>query len=208
MDPASTGPQVASPPPPAEAPYQRRVRNYLLDTALQLRLASYLLGVAVVLSVGLGWLLWQAWRETSRVVALGDPDLADSISAALASEDRGRVVMVAAALGGVLLCLLGAAVVITHRIAGPAFAVGRTCRQVGEGNLSRPRPLRSRDLLQELGEDAAAMVEALRHREAREREVVLEAAAALRDPAATPDRRAAAAQALDRLAREKEARLT
>jgi hypothetical protein len=182
------------------------VRNYLVDTSLQLRLASYLLGVGVLLSAGLGWLLWRAYQETSRVIALGAPEGGDSLAGALANEDRGRMLLVAAALAGVLLCLLGAAVVITHRIAGPAFAIRRTCRQVAEGNLAPPRPLRARDLLVELGEDVAAMVDALRDRETREREVVLAAARALRDAGAEPQAQGMAA-ALEKLAEEKEERL-
>jgi len=185
----------------------RKVRNYLVDTSLQLRLASYLVGVAVVLSVGLGWLLWQAYQETSRVIALGAPDGSDSLARALANEDRGRMLLVAAALAGVLVCLLAAAVVITHRIAGPAFAIGRTCRQVAEGKLIRPRPLRSRDLLVELGEDVALMVDALRERETREQALVREAAHALRDGAAGAQARSASAAALEGLAEEKEGRL-
>jgi HAMP domain-containing protein len=184
----------------------RRVRNYLLDTALQLELASYLLGVALLLSVGLGWLLWQAWQETSRVIALGVPDVEDSLAGALAGEDRGRLLVVAAALAAVLLCLLLAAVVFTHRIAGPAFALRRTCRQVAEGRLAVPPPLRSGDLLLDLGGEVAGMVQALREREAREREVLLLAARALREAGSGPEALSAAA-ALDRLADQKEERL-
>jgi methyl-accepting chemotaxis protein len=218
MDPA-----VASPPSPAPAPSpgappappaadaqgrpKRYVRNYLLDTGLQLRLASYLLAVAVALSIGLGWLLWSAYRETSRVIALGEPDVGDSIAAALATEDRWRMFLIAAALTAMLVTLLLASVVITHRIAGPAFVIGRTCRQVAEGNLARPRPLRSHDLLVDLADDVAGMVDALRDRDERERDAVARAAAILRDPSASPAARADAAADLDRVASEKDARL-
>jgi methyl-accepting chemotaxis protein len=191
---------------PARPP-KRRVRNFLLDTSLQLRLASYLVAVATALSIALGWLLWQAYRETSRVVALGDPEMGDSIAQALASEDRWRIVLVSAALAGVLLCLLCAAVVITHRIAGPAYAIARTCRHVAEGNLTPPRPLRSRDLLTDLADDVAGMLEALRQREARERDLALQIAAKIRDPSASAADRAAAAEDLERLATEKGTRL-
>src|SRR2546421_2393310 len=92
---------------PAGGRRQRRLRNYLLNAKLQLRLASYLLGVGVALSLGLGWLLWRAYRETSRVIALSDPDAGDSIGLALASEDRVRIVIIAVALLGVLICLVG-----------------------------------------------------------------------------------------------------
>ena len=203
----TTAPEPAVPQPNEDGGRRhRRVRNYLVDTSLQMRLASYLLLVAVILSAGLGWLLWQAYQETSRVIALGALDAADSLAGALATEDQGRMLLVAAALAGVLICLLGAAVVITHRIAGPAFAIGRTCRQVTAGKLTRPRALRSGDLLVELGEDVAAMVDALRDREVVERDVILAAARALRDAGADPEARGAAA-ALERLAEEKEGRL-
>ncbi len=212
MEPAAAtrSPETPANPPAEGADHRfpkRKLRNYLLDTGLQLKLASYLLAVATLLSVGLGWLLWSAYRETSRVVALGDPELGDSIAAALAVEDRWRIVLVAIALAGVLLCLLGAAVVITHRIAGPAFAIGRTCREVSEGSLARPRPLRDHDLLVDLAETVAHMVDALRGREASDREAIVRAVATLRDPGATPEAYAAAAADLERIAAEKEARL-
>jgi len=185
----------------------RKVRNFLVDTTLQLRLASYLLAVALVLCLGLGWLLYQAYQETSRVIALGDPDAGESIAMALAAEDRWRIVLVAGALAGVMLCLLMAAVVITHRIAGPAFAIGRACREVAEGQLRRPRPLRPRDLLVELAHDVAGMIDALRDREAREVSLLRQAAQAVQDPAASAEERAAAARTLAELAGEKQARL-
>lgn len=211
MEPArTTGVPGAALPASAEAAggrTKRRARNYLLDTGLQLRLASYLVAAATALSLGLGWLLWQAYRETSRVIALGDPDGGESIAQALASADRWRIVVVAGALAGVLVCLLAAAVIITHRIAGPAFVIGRTARAIGEGSLAPPRPLRSHDLLIDLAGDVAGMVEALRDRESRERDVVQRALAVLRDPAAEPAERTAALGQLEQLASEKAARL-
>jgi hypothetical protein len=191
----------------ADGRRKRRLRNYLLNAPLQLRMASYLIGVGVALSLGLGFLLWRAYQETSRVIALSDPDSGDSIALALASEDRSRIIVIGVALFGVLLCLLGSALVVSHRIAGPAFAIGRTCRQVSEGHLVVPRPLRPRDLLIELGNDVAAMVGVLRDREAREREVTLSAASVLRDPAASAEARGVAAESLERVARQKGERL-
>jgi len=214
MDPSATARPPQGAPPPRAAPpageagrSHRRLRNFLVDVPLQLRLAAYLLAAAVGLSVGLGWLLWQAYQETSRVIALADPDAGASIGLALAAEDRGRILLVAAALAGVLLCLLAAAVVVTHRIAGPAFAIGRTCRAVGEGCLARPRPLRTGDLLLDLAGDVAGMVDALRQREASERATIAGAAEVLLDPAATPAARQAAAAALTALCGEKAERL-
>ncbi len=201
------GAQIAVPAHGGDPSKRRRMRNYLLDTSLQLRLASYLLAVATAISVGLGWLLWSAYAETSRVVALADPELGESISTLLAREDRVRIIQVAASLAAVLLCLLGAAIVITHRIAGPAFAIGRTCRQVGEGDLSRPRSLRAHDLLVDLADDVATMVEGLRAREEVERDALARAARTLSDPGAAPEERAEAVAIVERVAGEKSRRL-
>jgi hypothetical protein len=186
---------------------RRRVRNYLLDTGLQLRLASYLVAAATVLSAGLGWMLWRAYRETSQVLELSDPSGGAALGTALAHEDRFRMIAVAVALVLVLLCLLGAAVMVTHRIAGPAYAIGRTCRRVAEGDLSEPPPLRQGDLLRELGDDVAAMVKVLRGREVRERDVLAAAARVLRDPFAAAPMRQELASQLESLATVKEQRL-
>jgi len=182
---------------------RRRVRNYLLDTSLQLRLAAYLLAVAVSLSAALGWLLWNAYSETTRVLALADPD----VGASLARDDQVRMMWIVGALVVLLLILLAGAVVVTHRIAGPAFVLGRACREVGEGRLSPLRQLRSRDMLPDLAGDVAEMVDALRAREERERHALRAAADRLRDPGASPESRARAIEELERMATEKAQRL-
>jgi nitrogen fixation/metabolism regulation signal transduction histidine kinase len=116
-------------------------------------------------------------------------------------------VAVAVALAAVLLCLLGAAVVITHRIAGPAYVIARTCRRVAEGDLTEPRPLRSHDLLHDLGHEVAVMIGVLRDREIRERYLLLAAVKMLRDPASAAQAREELARQLETLASDKERRL-
>src|SRR5438270_702435 len=66
---AAPGPAHAAPVAGPNGRERRRLRNYLLNAPLQLRLASYLIGVGVVLSLGLGLLLWRAYQETRRVIA-------------------------------------------------------------------------------------------------------------------------------------------
>jgi signal transduction histidine kinase len=193
-------------PAPAQGKPRRHLRNYLLDTSLQLRLASYLIAVATALGLGLGWLLWRAYRETSAMLEL-DPSVGAALGSALAREDRFRIVAVAGALAVVLVCLLLAGVFVTHRIAGPAYAIRRTCKRVGEGDLAEPPPLRTGDLLSELGDEVAVMVRALRAREARERDLATSAAQILRDPLAAASTRQELARELDALAAEKDRRL-
>ncbi|HEY7724376.1 MAG TPA: hypothetical protein VH880_03525 [Anaeromyxobacteraceae bacterium] len=185
--------------------YRRHVRNYLLDARMQLRYASYLVAIAMALSGFLGWRLWKAFREASRLVALGDPVADEAIGKMMAREDLVRMGWLAAGLAAVLLTLLAFALVTTHKVAGPALVLGRTCREVGEGKLRRPRPLRHGDLLTRLAREVAAMVDALRAREERERAAILEASAALGGGAEAEER---ARQALGKLAAEKAERLS
>ena len=187
-------------------PAKRKVRNYLLDARLQLRFASYLVGVATIIAATMGVMLWRAFREASRVVSLGDPDADAAIATMLAREDQTRMVWLSIALALVVGCLLLFAIVVTHKVAGPALVLGRTCHQVAEGNLRQPRPLRDGDLLVELAEEVSGMVDALRAREESERLALATAVAALR-PAAGSSEARGALETLERLAAEKQRRL-
>jgi len=110
-------------------------------------------------------------------------------------------------LVAVLCCLLAAAIVVTHRIAGPAYAIARTCRRVAEGDLTEPPPLRSRDLLVELGDEVHGMVLELRAREGRERDLLALAVGVLRDPFSAAPTRQELARQLEALASEKGRRI-
>ncbi len=194
-----------TPAPAAEAP-RRRIRNYLIDASIQLRFASYLVAVACAISLGLGWRLWIAYSEASRLVSLGDPSVDQALSKMLQQEDRARMVWLAAALVVIVLCLLFFAIVVTHRVAGPTVAMAVTCRRVADGDLSRPRSLRRRDLLVDLADEMALMVEGLREREEKERAALLEVAATLRKTGVAGAVHDAATR-LEELAGEKAARI-
>jgi nitrogen fixation/metabolism regulation signal transduction histidine kinase len=57
--------EAASLTPGVGGRHQRRVKNYLLDTHFQLKYTAYLVLLAVVLSAGLGWMLF---RSSSQVI--------------------------------------------------------------------------------------------------------------------------------------------
>jgi hypothetical protein len=135
---------------------KRRLRNFLVHPGIQLRLVSYMLLVATAIGSGLSVMVWTA------------------------GQDAGPGLMVGAALSGAVPALLVLAIVLTHRVAGPAVALAHTCRRVGAGDLSLPRPLRRRDLLVDLADEVALMVEGLREQEAEERVLLADAANRLR----------------------------
>jgi methyl-accepting chemotaxis protein len=95
MDPEREESQVMSQTPslgssfPSAGRHQRRLKNYLLDPPFQLKYTGYLLGIAILLSLGLGSVLWrtsqaaihqsqQAVREGEKVVARGREVLSES----------------------------------------------------------------------------------------------------------------------------------
>ena len=135
---------------------KRRLRNYLVDPGIQLRLVSEMLVVAIAIGTGLAVMVWTAGQEA------------------------GTGFMLGTALAGAVPGLLILAVVLTHRVAGPAVALAHACRRVGAGDLSLPRPLRRRDLLVDLADELALMVQGLREQEAEERALLADAAHRLR----------------------------
>ncbi len=187
---------------PVPEAYRRRVRNYLVDADMQLKLASYLVVAAAAITAVMAVLLWRAYQEASAVIALADP----AIGQVLAQEDRWRMVWLAVGFAVIALVLLSMALVVTHRVAGPALYLARACRSVGEGHLTPLRSLRKRDLLVPLAEEVSLMIETLREREEGERAVVVAAAAQLRRPGASPAE-LKCAEDLERLAAEKARRV-
>ena len=62
--------------------YRRRMRNYLLDVGLQVRYTMTIVIVAVFLTAGLGYKMYQATRDISKVIELSgmaDPSVAEEL---------------------------------------------------------------------------------------------------------------------------------
>src|SRR3954467_2705121 len=71
--------------------YKRKVRNYLLDVGLQLRYTATIVIVAVFLTAGLGFKMYQATRDVSKVIlwtSLVDPSSAEELQAQFSNSDR------------------------------------------------------------------------------------------------------------------------
>jgi hypothetical protein len=62
--------------------YKRSFKNYLLDPHFQLKYTALLVGIAVVLSAGLGILLWRAGKE------IGEQSQLTVQQGAVCSRDR------------------------------------------------------------------------------------------------------------------------
>lgn len=165
----STLEAASAAPAPNGARYKRKLRNYLLDVGLQLRYTAAIVVVAVFLTSGLGYMIYQATRDTSKVVTMRDlvpdRDFAAELDSQFAKKDR-TVLWGIIGFGVVLvLSVTGAGILITHKIAGPLFNIAGIVSRVRENRIGPSlRALRKGDELQEFYSGVRDMHEALRHR--------------------------------------------
>ena len=181
--------------------YKRKVRNYLLDVGLQLRYTATIVVVAIFLTAGLGFKMYQATRDVSKVIlwtSLVDPSSADELQAQFANSDR--VVLWGIVGFGVVLILSISAVgiLITHKVAGPLHKIALFFGRVRDNRLGpAPTALRKGDELQEFYGAFKEMYQSLRTRAEDDVRVIGNAVSVLET---SPDARAPNIQrALDEL---------
>ena len=147
---------------------KRKLRNYLLDVGLQLRYTAFIIAVAVVLTGVLGYKVYQATQESSRIVMMtvqADPAAGAELQAQFRSSDR--IVLYGMAGFGVVLVLsiAAAGIFLTHKVAGPLHNIATTCGQIRDDHLPPVlRQLRRGDELQSFHAQFAEMYAALRTR--------------------------------------------
>jgi hypothetical protein len=148
--------------------HKRKLRNYLLDVGLQLRYTAFIILVAVFLTGILGYKVYQAMQESSRIVLMtvqADPATGAELLSQFQANDR--IVLLGMAGFGLVLVLSIAAVGIwmTHKVAGPLHNIGTTCSNIRDDRLpSVLRQLRKGDELQTFYSQFSEMYGALRTR--------------------------------------------
>src|SRR5439155_13297244 len=122
----------------ARPPYKRKVRNYLLDVGLQLRYTATIVIVAVFLTAGLGFKMYQATRDVSKVIlwtSLVDPSSAEELQAQFSNSDR-VVLWGIVGFGVVLVFSIGTVgILITHKVAGPLYKIASFFGRVRDNRL-------------------------------------------------------------------------
>jgi hypothetical protein len=148
--------------------YKRKVRNYLLDVGLQLRYTATIVIVAVFLTAGLGFKMYQATRDVSKVIlwtSLVDPSSAEELQAQFSNSDR-VVLWGIVGFGVVLVLSIGAVgILITHKVAGPLHKISNIFGRVRDNRLGpSPPSLRKGDELQDFYSSFREMHQSLRER--------------------------------------------
>jgi uncharacterized ion transporter superfamily protein YfcC len=148
--------------------HKRKLRNYLLDAGLQVRYTAFIIAVAIFLTAVLGYRIYEATRDTSKVIfmtGLVDPSVTSELQAQFRANDR--IVLFGIVGFGALLVfsIFAAGIWITHKVAGPLFSISVICGRVRDNKLSPSlRQLRKGDELQEFYSSFREMYEALRTR--------------------------------------------
>ena len=146
--------------------YKRRMRNYLLDVGLQVRYTMTIVIVALAVTAGLGYKMYQATRDISKVIELSgmaDPAVGAELRGQFAESDKW-VLWGIVGFGVVLVFSVSAVgILITHKVAGPLFRIAGFFSRVRESRMGAiPPPLRKGDELQEFYGSFREMHQALR----------------------------------------------
>jgi hypothetical protein len=148
--------------------HKRKLRNYLLDVGLQLRYTAFIIAVAVLLTGVLGYKVYQATQESSRIVMMtlqADPSVGAELQAHFRASDR--IVLYGMAGFGVVLVfsIAAAGIFLTHKVAGPLHNIATTCGRIRDDHLPPVlRQLRRGDELQSFHAQFGEMYAALRTR--------------------------------------------
>jgi nitrogen fixation/metabolism regulation signal transduction histidine kinase len=152
--------------------HRRRIRNYLLDPKLQLRYTLMMVTLSSLLTAGLGYIWYRQMRETSMTVevkALASMDVDAAEIQQLRKEMKAQDNLRLLALVGFgllfALVLAGGGIILTHKIAGPLYKIGRHMGDLKNGDLKEIWNLRKGDQLQEFFGEFKEMHTALRERE-------------------------------------------
>jgi hypothetical protein len=121
-----------------ELQYKRKFRNYLLDVGLQLRYTVFIIAIAVFLTAFLGYRIYEATRESSRIVIMTasvEPGVSQELLSQFKAKDR--IVLFGIFGFGVVLVLTvtGAGIWMTHKIAGPLHNIGMAFARVRDNRL-------------------------------------------------------------------------
>jgi hypothetical protein len=189
--------------------YRRRLRNYLLDVGLQIRYTAFIIMVAVLLTAVLGYKIYDATQDTSKIIwmtGLVDPASAGELQAQFRANDR--VVLFSIAGFGLLLLvsIAGVGIWITHKVAGPLYSIAAICTRVRDNKLSPAmrQQLRKGDELQEFYSTFRDMYEALRTRAGKDVQVLGDTIARLERSGAGSGALQESLEQLRRLQREKQ----
>lgn len=203
---------IAMPPP---AKHKRYLKNYILNSSLQLRYIGAVSLISAAICALLGWIIFSQRSQASRTIIksletadfLG-PDQKAEIVQHLTQSDTSVLLNMTLVCAGLILVLSVFLVVMTHKVAGPLHVIGLYLDKLAAGRLPLVHNLRQGDELQSFHKKFKDMCNSLRS--AAENDITACEGLVAACKAAHVDESGALGHALEdlrKMAREKEAAL-
>lgn len=170
---ASAAQSVGSAPRPTRPKHRRQFRNYLLDKRLQLHYVLAVGALSAAVTSILGYLMYDQKSYATRMVGkalegFADESLRDGLMGNLARDDQNLIFTMGAFGVGLLVVISLILIVLTHKVAGPLYKMGRHFDQLRDGDYAEIWGLRPGDELQDVFAHFKSMHDALRARRAEE----------------------------------------
>lgn len=166
---------TATTPTPARPPHRRKLRNYLLDKRLQLHYVIVVGVLSAAVTSVLGYLMYDQKAYATRKVgeqlasaAFADETLREIVMGNLVKDDQNLILTLAIFGIGLLVLVSLVLIVLTHKVAGPLYKMGRHFDQLRDGDYAEIWGLRPGDELQDVFQHFKDMHDALRARRAEE----------------------------------------
>jgi nitrogen fixation/metabolism regulation signal transduction histidine kinase len=200
-----------------EKPYKRKLSNYLLNKSFQLKQTLFLVLVALAIFAVLGWLYYTEVKATTELMEIDqkteqllstvqlpdDPYAAEfdqEMKQETESRDKRTSYLLLGTVAVLVLALACAGIYISHKVAGPLYALSLFIKAAMEGKWRRIRPFRKGDEFADVGDQFKALVDSIRKKHEDELLIINQALSDLE--AAKAD---AARQKLSALAQDKKA---
>ena len=149
--------------------HQRKLRNFLLDRKVQLRITLVMVLIGAVLTGALGYFWYAEMRKASTVIRVNamvtlDAAAVQQLEAELASQDRMRLLVLVGFSLLFAFLIAGYGIVMTHTLAGPLLKITRHMNDIEVNRLYDLWELRKHDQLQSFFASFKRMHAALRGR--------------------------------------------
>jgi len=148
---------------------RRKIRNYLIDRKVQLKITVVMVVLSSLLTGVLGFFWYNEIRKASAVIRINaistlGSEAARRLGDELASADKQRLLVLVGYALALALLIAAYGIVMTHRIAGPLYKITRHFNDIEAGRLYKLWGLRKGDQLQDFFAAFEGMNNALRQR--------------------------------------------
>lgn len=126
---------------------KRKLRNFVLNRSVQMPFVSMAVLTSLAISTGLGYLILRQAETAQKILKEDAAVLGAEFVSEVTTQNWSIWLIAALAAIGISVVLAGYVIVMTHRVAGPLYKIGRYFDQMANGRFSVVTPLRKGDLL-------------------------------------------------------------